>query len=101
MKVTEYVKHLIKLNELANTEINELEKACAGVEINNDKDKANFGNLCILLSAMRRIDEATEAMLINENVLKDENDGFYQKIELDEENPETNPGGENANTEGK
>ena len=59
------------------------------IKIENDKDKANFGNICVMLRGYRMIADASEAMLINENVLKG-NDGFYQKIE-DEENPKDEP----------
>lgn len=79
--VNDYVNHLITLNKMANDEIEALEMVCANTVVNDEKSKAYFGNACILLNAMRRIDEATEAMLVNENVLKDEKGEFYQKIE--------------------
>lgn len=78
---SDYVNHLITLNKMANDEIEALETVCANTVVNDEKSKAYFGNACILLNAMRRIDEATEAMLVNENVLKDEKGEFYQKIE--------------------
>ena len=79
--VNDYVNHLITLNKMANDEIKALEMVCANTIVNDEKSKAYFGNACILLNAMRRVDEATEAMLVNENVLKDEKGEFYQKIE--------------------
>ena len=53
--------------------------------IENDKDKANFGNICVMLRGYRMVADASEAMLINENVLKTDDGDFYQKIEDDEE----------------
>ena len=76
-----YVNRLISLNKMANDEIEALEIVCANTVVNDEKSKAYFGNACILLSAMRRVDEATEAMLNNESVLKDDKGEFYQKIE--------------------
>lgn len=83
-----YVNHLITLNKISNNEIEALEEICANTVVNDEQSKAYFGNACILLSAMRRINEATEAMLVNENVLKDDKGDFYQKIE---ETPDGNP----------
>lgn len=85
------VKGLIKINKFANENIAQLESLCAEIKIKDDKDKANFGNACIALHGFRMIVDATEAMLINENVLQDENGNFYQKIEDKEEAPKSEP----------
>lgn len=79
--INKYVKNLIDCNKLANENISELEELINVIEINNDKDKANFGNLCVALRGFRMVSDATEAMLINENVLKSSTGEFYQKIE--------------------
>lgn len=75
------IKGLIKINKFANENISQLEDMCSSIEINSDKEKANFGNACVALRGFRMVADATEAMLINENVLKDDNGDFYQKIE--------------------
>ena len=80
MDKKEFIKNLIEINEDANASIANLEIDAQAIEIKNDKDKANFGNICVMLRGYRMIADASEAMLINENVLKG-NDGFYQKIE--------------------
>ena len=95
------IKGLIKVNKLANENIFQLEHLCSDIKIKSDKDKANFGNACVALRGFRMVADATEAMLINENVLQDEDGNFYQKIEDEEEqdmsqipnnNPDTNHG---------
>lgn len=75
------VKGLIEINKFANDNISQLENLCAKIKITSDKEKANFGNACVALHGFRMVADATEAMLINENVLKDDNGEFYQKIE--------------------
>ena len=79
-----FIKNLISIHNDAVASINNLEIDSKFINIENDKDKANFGNMCVMLRGYRMIADASEAMLINENVLKG-NDGFYQKIEIDEE----------------
>ena len=79
------VKGLIEINKFANDNISQLENLCSEIKIISDKEKADFGNACIALHGFRMVADATEAMLINENVLKDENGNFYQKIEDEEE----------------
>lgn len=76
-----YIKNLININKTGKETIASLEKVIANINIENDKDKANFGNMCLILKANRIIVEATEAMLINDNVLQDEDGNYYQKIE--------------------
>lgn len=86
--VNEYVKNLIDINKIANEIIPQLEGFIKVIPVTNDKEKADFGNACIMLNGFRNIANASEAMLINEEVLKDDNGDFYQKIkdECDEEN---------------
>jgi hypothetical protein len=84
MDKKEFIKNLIEINNDANASIVNLEADAQAIKIENDKDKANFGNICVMLRGYRMVADASEAMLINENVLKGD-DGFYQKIEEDEE----------------
>lgn len=86
MDKKEFIKNLIEINNDANASIANLEIDAQSIKIENDKDKANFGNMCVMLRGYRMVADASEAMLINENVLKGK-DGFYQKIET-EETPE-------------
>lgn len=92
MDKKEFIKNLIDINNDANASIVNLEADAQAIEIKNDKDKANFGNICVMLRGYRMVADASEAMLINENVLKGD-DGFYQKIEDedDEEVPSDEP----------
>ena len=91
MDKKEFIKNLIDINNDANGSIVALESDIQAIKIENDKDKANFGNLCVMLRGYRMVADASEAMLINENVLKGD-DGFYQKIEdEDEETPVDEP----------
>ena len=77
------IKKIIEVNKLACENIASLEGAVQSAEIKNDKDKANFGNLCVALRGFRMVADATEALLVNENVLKGEDGNFYQKVEDD------------------
>ena len=86
--ITPYIKNLITVNKTSKETINALEVLVADMKIENDKDKANFGNLCLILKSNRIIADATEAMLINENVLRGKNGEFYSKVDLEEEQPE-------------
>ena len=91
MDKKEFIKNLIAINENAVTSIQNLEADIQVFKIEDDKSKANFGNLCVMLRGYRMVADASEAMLINENVLKGD-DGFYQKIEdEDEETPVDEP----------
>ena len=91
MDKKEFIKNLIDINNDANASIVALEHDAQAIKIENDKDKANFGNMCVMLRGYRMVADASEAMLINENVLKGD-DGFYQKIEDDEEEtPDNKP----------
>lgn len=80
MDKKEFIKNFIDINNDANASIVALENDAQAIKIENDKDKANFGNICVMLRGYRMVADASEAMLINENVLKGD-DGFYQKIE--------------------
>lgn len=81
------IKELIKVNKYACDNISSLEDALQNAEITDEKSKANFGNLCVALRGFRMVADATEAILINENVLKGDDGNFYQKVE--EEVPDT------------
>ena len=86
-----FIKNLISINNDANASIIALEADIQAIKIENDKDKANFGNLCVMLRGYRMVADASEAMLANEKVLKGD-DGFYQKVEdEDEETPADQP----------
>ena len=85
MDKKEFIKNLIEINNDANASIVALEADAKAIKIENDKDKANFGNICVMLRGYRMVADASEAMLINENVLKGKDGNFYQKIDEDEE----------------
>ena len=89
-----YIKSLIVDNKIASEKVQALEQTVAAYPIVDEKSKVNFGNLCIALKGFRMVAEATECLLINENVLKDDNGEFYQKV--DENTPIVPP-----STEGK
>lgn len=81
------IKKLIEVNRHACNNIAGLEDALQNTEVVDEKSKVNFGNLCVALRGFRMVADATEAILINENVLKGDDGNFYQKIE--EEVPDT------------
>lgn len=81
--IKDYIKSLIIENKDANTKIKLLEHKISTYVIKDEKSKANYGNLIIVLKGFRMIAEATECMLINEDVLKTENGEFYEKIKTD------------------
>ena len=84
-----YIKNLINVNNEANKNIDALESTIQNMNITTEKDKVNFGNLCIALKGFRMVSEATECLLRNENVLKTEDNEFYVKVNT-EEKPDTN-----------
>lgn len=84
-----YIKNLIDVNNEATKNIDALESTIQNMNITTEKDKVNFGNLCIALKGFRMVSEATECLLRNENVLKTEDDEFYVKVNT-EEKPDTN-----------
>lgn len=77
----EYIKTLINVNKEATKNIAALESTIQNITVITEKDKVNFGNLCIALKGFRMVSEATECLLINENILKTENNEFYVKID--------------------
>lgn len=88
MDKKEFIKNLIDINNDANASIVNLEADAQAIKIENDKDKANFGNICVMLRGYRMVADASEAMLVNENVLKGEDGSFYQKVEEEADEPE-------------
>ena len=76
-----YRNFIINQHNSAVLNINELEKACANYKVTDDKSKAQFGNFCIALKGYRLVADATEAILMNEDIFKGEDDCFYEKIE--------------------
>lgn len=90
--MNKYIKTLINANKDANTQIALLEETIADYIIATDKHKANFGNLCIALKGFRMVAEATEAMLINEDVVRSDSGEFYQKIKEETIVPPTTEG---------
>lgn len=83
------IKFIIGVNKDACENIASLEETISSCAIENDKDKANFGNLCVALRGFRMVADATEALLVNENVLKAADGNFYQKVEDDVVPPST------------
>ena len=86
--MNDYIKVLIEANKDAVNNIAVLEATVKDYPVTDEKSKTNFGNICILLNGYRNIANATECLLINENVLKDGDGNYYQKIEDEEEAPE-------------
>lgn len=85
--MNDYIKTLINVNKDATKNIDALESTIQNITVTTEKDKVNFGNLCIALKGFRMVSEATECLLVNENVLKTEDNEFYIKVET-EENPD-------------
>ena len=82
----EYIKNLINVNKEATKNIAALESSIQNLKVTTEKDKANFGNLCIVLKGFRMVSEGTECLLRNENILKVNETDFYVKV-TDEEQP--------------
>ena len=89
--MNEYIKTLIEANKDAVSNIAVLEATIKEYPITDEKSKTNFGNLCILLNGYRNVAKATDCLLINENVLKDNEGNYYQKIEEEEVSEEDKP----------
>ena len=89
--MNEYIKTLIEANKDAVSNIAVLEDTVKEYPITDEKSKTNFGNLCILLNGYRNVAKATDCLLINENVLKDAEGNYYQKIEEEEVSEEDKP----------
>lgn len=87
--MNEYIKTLINANNNATKNITALESTIQNITVTTEKDKVNFGNLCIALKGFRMVSEATECLLINENVLKTRDNEFYIKVDT-EEKPDNN-----------
>lgn len=83
--MNEYIKTLIDANKDAVANVAVLEGVVKEYPVTDEKSKTNFGNLCILLNGYRNVAKATDCLLINENVLKDADGNYYQKIEDEEE----------------
>lgn len=81
--MNEYIKTLINVNKDANKNIAALESTIQNITVTTEKDKVNFGNLCIALKGFRMVSEATECLLVNENVLKTEDNEFYVKVDTE------------------
>ena len=82
--MNDYIKTLINVNKEATKNIAALESTIQNITVTTEKDKVNFGNLCIALKGFRMVSEATECLLINENILKTEDNEFYVKVETEE-----------------
>ena len=78
--MNDYIKTLINVNKDATKNIDALESTIQNITVTTEKDKVNFGNLCIALKGFRMVSEATECLLVNENVLKTEDNEFYVKV---------------------
>ena len=87
--MNEFIKNLINVNKEATKNIVALESVIQNIKVTTEKDKANFGNLCIVLKGFRMVSEGTECLLRNDNVLKTEDNEFYIKVDT-EEKPDTN-----------
>ena len=87
--MNDYIKTLINVNKEATKNIAALESTIQNITVTTEKDKVNFGNLCIVLKGFRMVSEGTECLLRNDNVLKTEDNEFYVKIDT-EEKPDAN-----------
>ena len=87
--MNDYIKTLINVNKEVTKNIAALESTIQNIKVTTEKDKVNFGNLCIALKGFRMVSEATECLLINENVLKTRDNEFYVKVDT-EEKPNNN-----------
>ena len=81
--MNDYIKTLINVNKEAIKNIAALESTIQNIKVTTEKDKVNFGNLCIALKGFRMVSEATECLLVNENVLKTEDNEFYVKVDTE------------------
>lgn len=88
-----YIQNLINDNKRANKAIISLEHDIVSYTISDEKSKADFGNICTALTGFRLIAKATECLLINANVFKDDDGNYYQKLEEDTVPPSTEGNG--------
>ena len=86
------IKKIIEVNKYACENIAGLEDALQNAEVTDEKSKINFGNLCVALRGFRMVADSTEAILINDNVLKGDDGNFYQKVEDDVPTTAEGPG---------
>ena len=92
---------IINQHNNAILNINELEKTCTNYKITDDKSKAQFGNFCIALKGYRLVADATEAILMNEDILKGADGYFYEKVENTVRVPENSANGSDFDKDNK
>lgn len=86
------MKEIIEINKLATEYCKKLEATVAGFGPTDNlaKDKADFGNIIVMLKGFRMVKEASEAFLYNNDILKSPSGEFYAKIK-DESEENTEP----------
>ena len=92
---------IIAQHNNAIVNISELENTCANWKVTDDKSKAQFGNFCIALKGYRLVADATEAILMNEDILKGEDGCFYEKVENTVRVPENSDKGSDFDKDNK
>ena len=97
----DYRNFIINEHNNAVRNINDLEKTCANCKVTDDKSKAQFGNFCIALKGYRLVADATEAILMNEDILKGEDGCFYEKVENSVRVPENSANGSDFDKDNK
>ena len=97
----DYRNFIINEHNNAVRNINDLEKTCANCKVTDDKSKAQFGNFCIALKGYRLVADATEAILMNEDILKGEDGYFYEKVENTVRVPENSANGSDFDKDNK
>ena len=97
----DYRNFIINQHNNAVLNINELENTCANYKVTDDKSKAQFGNFCIALKGYRLVADATEAILMNEDILKGEDGCFYEKVENTVRVPENSANGSDFDKDNK
>lgn len=97
----DYRNFIINEHNNAVRNINDLEKTCANCKVTDDKSKAQFGNFCIALKGYRLVADATEAILMNEDILKGEDGCFYEKVENTVRVPENSAKGSDFDKDNK
>lgn len=95
-----YIKTLIEQHNNAVSNIKKLETSISDFVVFDEKSKVNYGNLCVALNGFRNVANATECMLINEDVVKLDNGEFYQKV-VEEEIPTTEDKGSDFDVDKK
>ena len=97
----DYRNFIINEHNNAVRNINDLEKTCANCKVTDDKSIAQFGNFCIALKGYRLVADATEAILMNEDILKGEDGCFYEKVENSVRVPENSANGSDFDKDNK